>query len=89
MKNKVSSKSQRKTILKAMLSYPEKNYWIATDFQHEPYFVGYEASPRMSELKNDFPELFIVKSIDRFRALSIDWENKELIAEVKDKYGIL
>lgn len=89
METKLNSKSQKKTILKAMLSNPEKKYWIATDFQHEPYFVGYEASPRMSELKNDFPELFIVKSIDRFRTLSIDWENKELIAEVKDKYGIL
>lgn len=86
---KQDSKSQRKTILKAMFANPNKTDWLATDFQHEPYFVGYEASPRMSELKNDFPDLFIVKTIDRYRSLAINWDNKELIAEIKDKYSIL
>ena len=43
----------------------------------------------MSELKNDFPDLIIVKTIDRYRSLAINWDNKELIAEIKDKYSIL
>lgn len=43
----------------------------------------------MSELKSDYPDLFIVKTIDRYRALTINWENQETIAEVKDRYGII
>lgn len=86
---KLDKNTQRKTILNAMFDNPNKENWIATDFQQGPYFVGYEASPRMSELKSDYPDLFIVKTIDRYRALTINWENQETIAEVKDRYGII
>ena len=85
---KISTSSQRKMILTAMFENPDKKYWIASDFQQGPYFVGYEASPRMSELKSDYPDLFIVGRQDRFRTLAINWENKEQILEVKDRYSI-
>ena len=39
-------------ILKAMLTNKEVVWWYAKNLQQEPYFVGYEASARMSELEN-------------------------------------
>lgn len=73
-------------ILKAMLQEDKK--WIASDFQHGDNFVGYEASARMSELVKMYPTLFIVSKIKRFRALEINWEEKELINELCKKYEI-
>ena len=37
--------------------------WTAKDFQRGEYFVGYEASSRMSELKKIYPELFQTEKI--------------------------
>lgn len=76
--------SQYDIIIKAMITNPEKQIWIASDFQKEPYFVGYEASARMSELKDMFEDLFIVGKKGRFRTLSINW-NYEGIEELKEK----
>lgn len=73
-------------ILKAMLM--EKKKWTAKDFQYGEHFVGYEATARMSDLVNMYPELFIVSKIGRFRALEINWEQKELIKELQKKYEI-
>lgn len=61
-------------ILKAMLNNKNKKVWTAKDFQKEPYFVGYEASPRMSELKDMYKDLFIVGRDGRFRTLEINWD---------------
>lgn len=77
---------QHDIILKAMLMGDKK--WIASDFQHGENFVGYEASARMSELVKMYPELFIVSKVGRFRALEINWEEKELINELFKKYEI-
>ena len=33
---------QYDVILKAMLTRKDVKWWYAKDFQHEPYFVGYE-----------------------------------------------
>lgn len=63
-------------ILRAMLTNKDKKEWKATDFQKEPYFVGYEASPRMSELAKMYPDLIIAGKDGRFRTLSINWENE-------------
>ena len=60
--------------------------WTAKDFQYGDNFVGYEASARMSELVNMYPTLFIISKIGRFRALEINWEEKELIKELFKKY---
>ena len=73
-------------ILKAMLMGDKK--WTAKDFQYGEHFVGYEATARMSDLVNMYPELFIVSKIGRFRALEINWEQKELIKELQKKYEI-
>ena len=69
-------------ILKAMLKNKNVKWWYAKDFQHEPYFVGYEASARMSELVKMYPDLIIAEQDGRFRTLRIDWNNKEKIKEI-------
>ena len=71
--------SQCEKILVAMLSNKDKQIWIASDFQRGDYFIGYEASARMSDLVKMYPDLFIVSKVGRFRALEINWEQKELI----------
>jgi len=63
-------------ILSAMINNPKKTEWTAKDFQSGKYFVGYEATARMSELAKMIPELFIVGRQGRFRTLSIDWNSK-------------
>jgi hypothetical protein len=73
-------------ILKTMLMGDKK--WTAKDFQYGDNFVGYEASARMSDLVKMYPDLFIVSKVGRFRALEINWEQKELIKELFKKYEI-
>ena len=46
--------SQTDIILYAMIKNPSKEWWYAKDFQYGEYFVGYEATARMSELANIF-----------------------------------
>lgn len=74
-------KNQKKTqcdiIMQAMLKNPGKEWWSAKDFQHGHYFVGYEASARMSDLKREFPSMFNVKRDNRYRLMSINWEYVE------------
>lgn len=67
--------TQHSIILKAMLNNKWKRIWTAKDFQRPPFFIGYEASARMSELMNMYPEILIVGKQDRFRTLSINWKN--------------
>lgn len=61
-------------ILKAMLQNKNKKTWTAKDFQYGEYFVGYEATARMSDLTNMYDDLFIVGKEGRFRTLEINWE---------------
>lgn len=70
--------TQYDIILKAMLENRGKNNWTAKDFQSGKYFVGYEASPRMSELVRMYPDLFEVGRDGRFRTLSINWGSEEV-----------
>lgn len=65
-------------ILGTMINNKDKKIWKATDFQKEPYFVGYEASARMSELAKMIPEIFTTGKDGRFRTLSINWESEHL-----------
>ena len=51
--------TQCDVILKAMLENPNKVEWSAKDFQNGEYFVGYEASARMSDLLRMYPEILI------------------------------
>ena len=65
-------------ILSAMINNPRKEIWTAKDFQKGKYFVGYEASARMSELVKMIPEIFIVGKDGRFRTIAINWKNKNV-----------
>lgn len=80
--------SQHEVIIKAMLEHPEKENWKATDFQSGEYFVGYEATARMSEIIYLYHGLVNVGKDGRFRTLSINWKNKKLVKEVKKLLGI-
>ena len=78
----MNKSSQRDTILKAMIEKSKKEWWNAVDFQSGRYFVGYEATARMSELL-DLP---FIKSrrVDRFREIALDWNYKDDILAVYD-----
>lgn len=70
--------SQCEKILKIMLKEKWKKIWTAKDFQNEKWFIGYEASARMSDLMRMYPDLFIVGKQDRFRTLEINWEYENI-----------
>ena len=67
--------SQCDKILKAMLENKNIKEWKASDFQSGKYFVGYEATARMSDLMRMYPDQLIVGKDGRFRTLSINWDN--------------
>lgn len=75
----MANKTQCETILEAMIENKGIDKWTAKDFQNGKYFVGYEATARMSDLVRMYPDLFIVGKDGRFRTLSIDWQQEELI----------
>ena len=79
---------QWEIILKAMLENPNKVEWTAKDFQSGKYFVGYEATARMSDLIRMYPNILIIGKQGRFRTLAINWENKEEINQlIKELLG--
>ena len=69
--------TQCEVILKAMLENKDKEIWTASDFQSGKYFVGYEASARMSDLIRLHPNVFVIGKVNRFRTLKINWEAEE------------
>lgn len=75
-------------IERAMLENPQTKWWYAKDFQHGKYFIGYEASARMSDLYRMKPTLFKASKDGRFRILSINWDNKKEVEEEKERLGI-
>lgn len=70
-------------ILSAMLQNKNKTWWSAKDFQYGEYFVGYEATARMSELADKYDDLIKVAKDGRFRVLAINWNSKDLENELK------
>jgi len=73
-------------ILRAMLKNKDKTWWYASDFQTDPWFVGYEASARMSDVLRMYPDVVIAEQDGRFRTLRINWKNKKAIKElIKEK----
>lgn len=79
----MSKLTQCDFILTTMLQHREKAYWTAKDFQKPPYFVGYEASARMSDLMRMHPDLLIVGREDRFRTLAINWEKYDELEKLR------
>lgn len=80
--------TQHNRILKAMLDNPNKKCWTASDFQSGKYFVGYEATARMSELLVKHPDLLIPGKEGRFRTLSINWNKEKEIKELKQLFEV-
>lgn len=81
--------TQCDVILIAMLQNRGKNNWTAKDFQNGEYFVGYEATARMSDLIRIYPDLFIVGKDGRFRTLSINWENEKAVKDLVERYNFI
>lgn len=78
---------QWEIILNTMLENKNKTIWTAKDFQdtNSDYFIGYEASARMSELAKWFPDLIKKGKDGRFRTLSINWDNIQNLLGKKGK----
>lgn len=70
-------------MLKIILDNPTKKIWSAKDFQYGKYFIGYEASARMSDIIRMYPEIFIVGKDGRFRTIEVNWKKKRLIKKIK------
>lgn len=77
--------SQENIILGAMLENKNKTWWSAKDFQSGKYFVGYEATARMSEIQR-YPFIKSAKE-GRYRVLAIDWDREDEIEEYKEMIG--
>lgn len=80
---------QKEKILKIMLNNPQKKVWYAKDFQSGNWFIGYEASARMSEMIDKYNEILIVGQDGRFRTLSIDWTKEKEIKEIKEYLDLM
>lgn len=80
--------SQCETIIKIMLENEYKEWWYAKDFQNGKYFIGYEATARMSDLIRLYPTLFNVAKDGRFRIISINWDNTKLVNQFKKLFNI-
>lgn len=81
--------TQCDTILKTMLINDSIKEWTAKEFQYGEYFVGYEATARMSDLLRLYPNLLIAGKNGRFRTLSINWNNIEEVKFHKKRLGLL
>lgn len=77
--------SQYETILKCMIENKYNKVWLAKDFQSGNYFVGYEASARMSELADKYKFIDKVR-VARFRGIKLNWKYKR---EIKEIYEII
>lgn len=84
-KNKLS---QMDTILYAMLENKKRIWWSAKDFQNGKYFVGYEATARISELVDKYEDLIKVGKDGRFRIISINWDS-EKVKEQQKRFDLI
>ena len=60
----------------------EKKVWYAKDFQRGKYFVGYEATARMSDLLRMYPQIFKIGKDGRFRTLELNLEEEQFIKDL-------
>lgn len=68
--------SQEQIIINARRENPDRVF-TAVDFQKGQYFIGYEASARMSDVMHDFPEMVIVGREGIYRTLQWNKDFKE------------
>lgn len=98
--------TQYEKIVTWMIRHPNKDWWYAPDFQKpdmpSDLFVGYEASPRMSEMVKKFPHWIDSKKDGKYRYIRFKYENvgvlppifrseidDAILAELKSREGRL
>lgn len=76
--------TQHQKIIAMMCKNHTKEWWLPTDFmkfEAGEFFVGYEASARLSELQNNYPYIFETRQAGRFKERRLrfdtgkDWYN--------------
>lgn len=67
---------QAEKIVATMCENRDKKWWYPPDFMKSDskYFVGYEASARLSELVRDNPLMFDSTKLDKYLYRRIKWE---------------
>ena len=70
--------TQIETIIKGLIENPTKQF-DARDYQSGKYFVGYEATARISDVIKMYPILVLVGKVGRFRTIQLNSEDKDNI----------
>jgi hypothetical protein len=68
---------QTEKIIKWILKIPDRVWWYAYDFMDNDmgdYFVGYEASARITDVLNEFPFAFEVGKDGKYRTIRFKFE---------------
>ena len=76
--------TQCNRMLKIILNNPQVKYWYAKDFQSGEWFIGYEATARMSDLLRMHSDILIPIKDGRFRAICVNWEKEKEIQDLKE-----
>lgn len=83
MKEEFNALTQCDKMLTIMYdNYDIKKVWYGKDFQHEPFFIGYEATARMSDLHRMYPSIFYVRKDGRYRTLELNMNEERLIRQL-------
>lgn len=89
----VKGLTQHQKIVATMCKYPEKKWWLASDFMKPDMgdlFVGYEATARLAELVGDYPDMFETERQGRFRAVRMQFETgKEWYKGISPKLQLM
>jgi len=72
--------TQQDKIILAMLTNRDKVWWFPADFNQlgSHHFVGYEATARLSEVAQKYPDMIRSEKDGKFIKRSIRWENMSL-----------
>ena len=80
--------TQHEKIVSTMVAfYPNKIWFFAPDFiqpQSNEFFVGYEASARLSELAKEYPDLIETRQRGKFSDRRLRFENMQIIKKAAD-----
>ena len=80
--------TQQEKIIATMIAfYPNKIWFFAPDFiqpQSNEFFVGYEASARLSELAKEYPDLIETRRRGKFSDRRLRFENMQIIKKAAD-----
>lgn len=78
------SLSQHQKIIAKICCHTNKEWWLPTDFMDsDEFFVGYEASARLSELQRQYPAMFETRPAGKYKERRIRFETgKEWYADI-------